>query len=54
MLHTYHHKSDRFLFVDMLRFLAVMLMLQGHTFEAFLSADIKKSLGILYMICFTD
>ena len=42
MLHTYHHKSDRFLFVDMLRFLAVMLMLQGHTFEAFLSADIKK------------
>ena len=40
--HTYHHKRERYLFVDILRFLAVILMLQGHTFEALLQKNIKE------------
>ena len=42
MAHTYHHKRERYLFVDILRFFAVILMLQGHTFEALLSPNLKK------------
>ena len=36
------HDKKRYLFIDLLRFLAVIVMLQGHTFDALLSASIKS------------
>ncbi|MBN8587467.1 MAG: DUF1624 domain-containing protein [Rhodothermia bacterium] len=34
--------ANRWVFVDIFRFTAVVLMLQGHTFDAYLSPEIKK------------
>ena len=36
-------KSQRWVFVDLFRFTAVILMLQGHTFDAFLLNSIKQA-----------
>ncbi|HLP17009.1 MAG TPA: heparan-alpha-glucosaminide N-acetyltransferase domain-containing protein [Bacteroidota bacterium] len=35
--------KQRYLFIDLLRFTAVIVMLQGHTFDALLSPDVKQA-----------
>jgi uncharacterized membrane protein len=36
------HSKQRYLFIDLLRFLAVLLMIQGHTFDASLNLNIRQ------------
>ncbi len=38
-----HHDKQRYLFIDLLRFGAVVFMLQGHTFDALLKQGIKQA-----------
>src|SRR5512138_3001569 len=35
--------KQRYLFIDLLRFTAVIVMLQGHTFDALLSPRVKQA-----------
>lgn len=37
------HSQQRYLFIDLLRFLAVVFMIQGHTFDALLDMDLRTS-----------
>jgi uncharacterized membrane protein len=39
----HRHDKQRYLFIDLLRFLAVVFMLQGHTFDALLQTTIKHA-----------
>lgn len=36
------HSKQRYLFIDLLRFLAVLFMIQGHTFDATLHLDVRQ------------
>ncbi len=36
------HTKQRYLFIDLLRFLAVVFMIQGHTFDALLDFDLRS------------
>ena len=36
------HSKQRYLFIDLLRFLAVVFMIQGHTFDALLDFDLRS------------
>ncbi|MCK9410584.1 MAG: DUF1624 domain-containing protein, partial [Bacteroidetes bacterium] len=38
-----HHSKQRYLFIDLLRFLAVVFMIQGHTFDALLDFSLRKN-----------
>jgi uncharacterized membrane protein len=38
-----HHSKQRYLFVDLLRFIAVVFMIQGHTFDALLDLSVKSN-----------
>lgn len=35
------HNKQRYLFIDLLRFIAVVFMIQGHTFDALLATDLR-------------
>ena len=35
------HSKQRYLFIDLLRFIAVVFMIQGHTFDALLATDLR-------------
>jgi len=37
------HSKQRYLFIDLLRFLAVVFMVQGHTFDALLDYDLRST-----------
>ncbi len=37
------HSKQRYLFIDMLRFLAVIFMIQGHTFDALLDFNLRST-----------
>lgn len=37
------HSKQRYLFIDLLRFLAVVFMIQGHTFDALLDFDLRSN-----------
>ncbi len=37
------HSKQRYLFIDLLRFVAVVFMIQGHTFDALLDSSYKES-----------
>ncbi len=37
------HSKQRYLFIDLLRFVAVVFMIQGHTFDALLSFDLRST-----------
>jgi uncharacterized membrane protein len=37
------HDKQRYLFIDLLRFIAVVFMLQGHTFDALLQVSVKNA-----------
>ncbi len=37
------HTKQRYLFIDLLRFVAVVFMIQGHTFDALLSFDLRST-----------
>lgn len=37
------HSKQRYLFIDLLRFLAVVIMIQGHTFDALLDLKLRSS-----------
>ena len=38
-----HHSKQRYLFIDLLRFLAVVFMIQGHTFDALLDFNLRSA-----------
>ncbi|MFA6468694.1 MAG: heparan-alpha-glucosaminide N-acetyltransferase domain-containing protein [Bacteroidota bacterium] len=38
------HSKQRYLFIDLLRFLAVVFMVQGHTFDALLDFELRSNL----------
>ncbi|MDD8017502.1 MAG: heparan-alpha-glucosaminide N-acetyltransferase domain-containing protein [Bacteroidota bacterium] len=42
------HSKQRYLFIDLLRFMAVFFMIQGHVFDALLSREVK-SLSLYYI-----
>jgi uncharacterized membrane protein len=37
-----HHSKQRYLFIDLLRFIAVVFMIQGHTFDALLDVNLHS------------
>jgi uncharacterized membrane protein len=37
------HNTQRYLFIDMLRFIAVVFMVQGHTFDALLEGSVRQA-----------
>lgn len=37
------HSKQRYLFIDLLRFIAVVFMVQGHTFDALLDFDVRST-----------
>jgi len=37
------HAKQRYIFIDLLRFIAVIAMLQGHTFDALLRVSMKQT-----------
>lgn len=39
-----HHSKQRYLFIDLLRFLAVVFMIQGHTFDTLLNFDDRSTI----------
>ncbi len=43
MFSMHRHDTQRYLFIDLLRFGAVVFMLQGHTFDALLASSVKHS-----------
>ncbi|MBI5808141.1 MAG: DUF1624 domain-containing protein [Ignavibacteriales bacterium] len=46
-------KQERIIFIDLMRALAVLMMVQGHTIDAFLADEFRNSDSLLYTIWLT-